>query len=413
MTSRAQDGIPTRQAILGAAERCMAECGFAGARLADITAAVGVTTGALYRYFPGKGALFAELVDLFEQDAVESLGRSEGLAEAMRRWLSAAKSHAGTVRALFELARPGTGEIDRFARLRAKVVEAFGAHLPVPDEERLVLSRVLVDLLLHCALAISAGWSADRAAQLAANLARLVGNGLYADETSVPPRSEIDIATRPHDIRPGSRPFIQWKPAEGKEGPRSTRGQKTWESVRRAALRAFEDHGLAGTTALDISRIAGVSSGTVYRYFLDKEDIFRSLQATAEADIVRETHLPLVRGRLAIRATLLAYFEVYRRHIALFRVWQELLQRRAEAAEPWIGMRANFVDALTKAIRFGQQVGIADAGCDASAVGEIYSLCDESVVYTRLILGWDADLSDERVATCVERLFIGGFSRPA
>ncbi|WP_033288957.1 TetR/AcrR family transcriptional regulator [Amycolatopsis jejuensis] len=412
MTSVAQDGTPTRRAILAAAEQCMAERGFAGARLTDITADVGVTTGALYRYFPGKGALFAELVDLFEQDAVASLGQADGITDAIRRWLAAAETHAGTVRAIFELARPGTAEIDRFAVLRNKIVDAFGAYLPVPSDERQALARVLVDLLLHYALAVSAGWSTGRAPQLAENLARLVGSGLYEDADSVPPRSEVDIATRPHDIRPGSRPFIQWKPAEGKEGPRSARGHKTWESVRRAALRAFEDHGLAGTTALDISQIAGVSSGTVYRYFLDKEDIFRSLQATAEADIVRETHLPLVRGRLAVRATLLAYFEVYRRHIALFRVWQELLQRRAAMAEAWIGLRAHFIDALTKAIRFGQQVGIADPEFDASVVGEIYSLCDESVVYTRLILGWDDDLSDEQVATCVERLLIGGFSRP-
>lgn len=404
--------VSTRAAILAAAEEWFAERGFAGSRLVDITGQAGVTTGALYRYFPGKGALFDELLDGFEQASVAKVTAASGFVEACAGWLTTATRHAGTLRVVFEIARPGTEVADRLRKLRRRTATAFAEHVPGTVEDRMAAARVVTDLLFHYGLSASSGWVQKRSARkVAAALGRLVERGLYADGETVPPDATETIAARRHAPRPAFEPYIRWQPAAGKEQPRYARGQRTWEAVRVAAIDVFGERGLTDATALDVARAAGVSSGTVYRYFVDKEDIFRSLQASAEADIARDTHLPLEHGRLAIRQMLLAYFDVYRRHIALFRAWQELLQRRAEMAQAWVGMRRRFVETATRAIRFGQRVGIADPGADAAVVAELHSICYEAVTYSRLILGWDIETSDDDVATTVERLFIGGFGR--
>jgi AcrR family transcriptional regulator len=51
-----------RRELLAAAARLMAERGFAGVRLEDIGAAVGVSGPAMYRHFSGKDAVLAEML---------------------------------------------------------------------------------------------------------------------------------------------------------------------------------------------------------------------------------------------------------------------------------------------------------------------------------------------------------------
>jgi AcrR family transcriptional regulator len=52
----------TYQALLDAAEEVFAERGFDGAQTPQIAERAGVSTGALYRYFPDKRALFLEMI---------------------------------------------------------------------------------------------------------------------------------------------------------------------------------------------------------------------------------------------------------------------------------------------------------------------------------------------------------------
>lgn len=58
----------TREALLGAAARAFARDGFAGARVEEIAAQAGVTTGALYAHFAGKEALF---LAVYEEHAAQ------------------------------------------------------------------------------------------------------------------------------------------------------------------------------------------------------------------------------------------------------------------------------------------------------------------------------------------------------
>lgn len=62
------DGLPTRQAILQSAMQAFLTHGFDGAHLRGIAADAGVTTGALYRHFKDKKALFEALVNPVRAD---------------------------------------------------------------------------------------------------------------------------------------------------------------------------------------------------------------------------------------------------------------------------------------------------------------------------------------------------------
>src|ERR1700733_1060637 len=51
-----------RQLILGAAKRCFARHGFAGTTTKSVAAAASISEGLLFKHFPSKAALYAEIL---------------------------------------------------------------------------------------------------------------------------------------------------------------------------------------------------------------------------------------------------------------------------------------------------------------------------------------------------------------
>jgi AcrR family transcriptional regulator len=58
------------------------------------------------------------------------------------------------------------------------------------------------------------------------------------------------------------------------------------EEIVKAALEVFADRGFAATKLEDVARKAGVTKGTIYLYFANKETLFKAL--------VRETIVPVI-----------------------------------------------------------------------------------------------------------------------
>jgi AcrR family transcriptional regulator len=74
----------TRARIVAAAHALVAERGYAGCSVALVADAAGVATGSVYRHFPDKGALFAEVFRTATQrevDAVAEAGSQPGSIE--------------------------------------------------------------------------------------------------------------------------------------------------------------------------------------------------------------------------------------------------------------------------------------------------------------------------------------------
>jgi len=65
--------------------------------------------------------------------------------------------------------------------------------------------------------------------------------------------------------------------AELRHRPKQMRGVETRKLVLEAAAELFEERGYEQTTTHHIAKRAGVSVGAIYRYFADKESIFKEI----------------------------------------------------------------------------------------------------------------------------------------
>jgi AcrR family transcriptional regulator len=110
--------------------------------------------------------------------------------------------------------------------------------------------------------------------------------------------------------------------------PLRPRGVATRGKLLDAAVPALAEKGYHGTRVDDIVRIAGVSHGTFYLYFANKEDLFRTLaeRCADEADALAGS-LGVIddgpEGVAALRAWLVEFLAFYRRYGVVVRSWAE------------------------------------------------------------------------------------------
>ncbi len=111
-------------------------------------------------------------------------------------------------------------------------------------------------------------------------------------------------------------------------GPLRRQGVETRAKLLDAAVPALAENGYHATRVDDIARMAGVSHGTFYLYFSNKEDLFRTLaeRCADEADALAES-LGVVdsgpTGVATLRAWLAEFLDFYRRYGVVIRAWAE------------------------------------------------------------------------------------------
>lgn len=204
------------------------------------------------------------------------------------------------------------------------------------------------------------------------------------------------------------------QPASRRPQPTSPRGRRTRERVVRAAIAVFGRQGFAQTSMLDIANEAGVASGTVYQYFSDKSDLFSTLIADLLDRLHRETRMPASPdGRLVVRDSVLRYYEIYREYAPIFRVWWELLEPPTEFTKAWIDLHAKSHREMAGVVRAGQRQGIIDEDVDPEITADLIVAMFERPAYSRIVLGWDAETSDEDVAELMGRLLGHGLTPAA
>jgi len=105
-------------------------------------------------------------------------------------------------------------------------------------------------------------------------------------------------------------------------------GRVTRTRLLEAAVPALAEHGFHAARVDDVVRLAGVSHGTFYLYFANKEDLFRALaeQCADEAAVLAASlgEVPAgAAGQQVLRAWLGEFFEFYRRYGVVIRAWAE------------------------------------------------------------------------------------------
>src|ERR1700685_890820 len=100
------------------------------------------------------------------------------------------------------------------------------------------------------------------------------------------------------------------------------------ETVRRlldAGMIEFENRGFHGVRVDDVVRRAGISHGTFYLYFSNKEDLFKALLSDALVDMAALTdEFPVVTrneaGHAALRHWVSAFCDTYAAHASALRI---------------------------------------------------------------------------------------------
>lgn len=140
-------------------------------------------------------------------------------------------------------------------------------------------------------------------------------------------------------------------PATARKKPRQRRAQATIEAIVEAAARILETQGLGGYNTNDIARIAGISIGSLYQYFPNKDAITGAL-VLREMDLLRQAlegvaDAPAGRPRVRRLIEIAVAHQFGRSRLSrLLEVEEERLSLGAALVEHRVGMTALIQDAL-------------------------------------------------------------------
>jgi AcrR family transcriptional regulator len=323
--------VRARAEIVEAARDLFARQGYQATTVESIGEATGRSGAAVYQYFSGKFEIFEiflrevgqELLRVSDQFPV--LTDDESGRRALRDWIAHLMEvfdhHAGTflgwVQIQYsdpELARLGQHNFQRFQTTVLDRLLQARAHPPSPSVGPVgILSVVQWCTLLNARRAVPVDGP-----PLADALARMLHAYLFAPAaaTSAPESDETPIDYH--------LPTIPLGDELGLRRPVTPRGVSTVQRIMLAAAERFRVNGYRGTSLNAVAARAGVSHGSVYTYWADREALFGTLARDATA-AVEAQRLLLPDGEVTgdgIDRWVDGWMSVIDRHGSVLYVWQ-------------------------------------------------------------------------------------------
>jgi AcrR family transcriptional regulator len=322
-------GTDTQRRILEAALEVFDQVGFAEARVELITARAGCSRPAFYQYFSSKDDVFWALAGQLGKEMVTLATRlervtpdPEGLAH-LTDWISefmALHEAWAPVFASFQAATRDHGPQVRGSsavneRTGVALLRAFGAKEDAANG-RLVTG--LVAVLIRCSF-YAEQTPADLSTQpLVDGLSQLLHRifhgpieGVNVNRASPGRRRRVTVPAPASSA--GGRPV------------RRPRGEKTRLGLLEAGASVLPARGYHDARVDDIVDAAGVSHGTFYRYFANKDDFFRVLAEMASARMIELIdHLRIDGDAEELRAWLREWFRSYEANGGVISTWQEM-----------------------------------------------------------------------------------------
>jgi len=329
-------GTDTQRRILGAALEVFAEAGFAEARVELITEKAGCSRPAFYQYFSSKDDVFWALAGLLGKEMVglaKRLGTvtpdADGLAHLTgwvgdfmalhEAWAPVFASFQAASRDHEPQARRSSGVVDRTS---LALLRAFGVE---ETHRNAALVNNLVSVLIRCSFyaeQVPANTSpqplVDGVAQLFHRILEGPIDGVNVVRTG-PPRRRGAAVAAPASVD-GERPL-------------RARGEQTRLRLLDAGASVLPARGYHDARVDDIVTAAGVSHGTFYRYFENKDDFFRVLAKAASSrmiDLIDRVQLDAPPDDL--RAWLHDWLAAYRADGGVISTWQEMQTNEELAA---------------------------------------------------------------------------------
>ncbi|HSV67149.1 MAG TPA: TetR family transcriptional regulator [Mycobacteriales bacterium] len=235
--------------------------GYHGTAMSDIATAVGITAPALYRHYPNKQAILADVV-LSAVDGLVStinaaLDSATGPADQLRRLLDDLAALAVEQRdasALWQREGHHLEKAERDERSR-ELTQAIRRWIAVLRRSRPELSGSDADLLCWSALSVYGSISMHHVSPARIRLERLLpdlaGAALRCDVVSPPVRVVVDHRGWPTHHVPTIRR----------------------EQLLASAVSLFRERGFHSVSMEDIGNTAGIAGPSVYRHFAGKAEL--------------------------------------------------------------------------------------------------------------------------------------------
>jgi len=180
-------------------------------------------------------------------------------------------------------------------------------------------------------------------------------------------------------------------------------GRETRDRLLDAAVEALGAHGYQAARVDDVVDVAGVSHGSFYLYFSNKEELFAALaqRCAAEMQLLADRLATAdLTDLVAVRAWVVEFLALYRSHGVVIRAWAE-----GQVVDPALVAlgRASFArmtDALAPAL------APTAPGAPALRTAALLGMIERSAYLTD---SRDVGIGDEVVADTLARLMVRGF----
>jgi AcrR family transcriptional regulator len=396
-------GTETQNRILAAGLDVFAEVGFDAARVELITERAGCSRPAFYQYFSSKDDVFWQLAGRLGHDMVDlgsrlpKVSRDASGVTALEKWIDDFATLHERYSAVFASFQAASREQPQTSRSSLSISEQMatallGAFGLDAKPENLLLGEGVVAVVIRCSFywenmeTVGSRKSFVRAVALFVH--RLFAGPIDAVNVDRSARSaKIDVPPAPRvahgrDVRP--------------------RGEKTRRRLLDAGAKVLPSHGYQAARVDDIAEVAGVSHGTFYRYFQNKDDFFRVLAEDASLRMIELLDaFPAEASRDAMRAWTEEWFTTYEGNGGVISVWQEM-----QAAEPTLAAFSLEV-AFAVIGRLGHILegrGFGDAAIDALAFLALTERLPYSVFTLRFS---ERDEAVDAMVTMIRRGFLG------
>ncbi len=398
-------GSDTRRKILGAALDVFAAVGFNEARVELITKRAGCSRPAFYQYFSSKDEVFWELAGQLGHEMVQLGHRldavtpdAEGIT-ALEAWIDGFVDLYDTYAPVFSafqaasrahasMAQRSSGISDRMG---TDLLRAFG--IPGRGRGNLTLATGLVAVLLRCSFYwrnLEGSVEHDR---LVTGLAQLVHRVFCG------PVEGVNVLR--HDARSRAIPDLPLPDGDDAEALRP-RGRKTRQLLLEAGTRVLPARGYHDVRVDDIVVAAGVSHGSFYRYFENKEELFRVLAEEASTRMVELLEdLQLDAPEPDLRRWLDAWLTTYESNGGIISTWQEM--QNGDADLHGFGQRVA-ATVLNRLMAMLDQRGFGDPLVDALALLALIERIPYSVYTLRFT---KRDEAVDAMVTILRRGFLG------
>ncbi len=184
-----------------------------------------------------------------------------------------------------------------------------------------------------------------------------------------------------------------------------SQGHRTRTRLLDAGTQALTEQGFHATRVDDVVRIAGVSHGTFYLYFANKDELFRAMAercaddvSALAADLGEVT--PDGAGLLELRRWIADFLGIYRQHGVVIRAWAE--SKSDDRALSRLGVRA--FGQVTSG--FGERLvasGATDRQAELRAAALLAMLERFAFLVTNRDMGWSDDDALDTLSTLVHR----------